>query len=203
MAALHDRKVAGALLLAAAFAVAAQEAPRPLGYRLGDAAAPVSYEARLAIDPSQPTFTGEVRIAFRVKGPTPILWLHATRLSIDSVEVTQGERRLEVEMASAGDDYLGLKVKGEPFAAGEGVATFRYRGPIEPLSLRGLFRLQEAGESYVISQHEETSARRTFPCFDEPGWKTPWTLTIDAPAKDIVVSNTPESRATEISGRPG
>jgi cytosol alanyl aminopeptidase len=202
MAALHDRKIVAALLFAAA-AAWAQDAPKPPGYRLGDAAAPTEYEIRLAIDPKQPTFAGETRIAFRVREATPIVWMHASRLAIESVEVTQGERKVEVEVLQHGDDYLGLESKAEPFAPGEAVARFRYRGRIDAQSFRGLFRQQSQGESYVVSQHEEVGARRVFPCFDEPGWKTPFTIIVDAPAANVVVSNSPETQVSEVEGRAG
>jgi len=201
MAALHDRQVVAALLFAvSALAFGAESPP---GYRLGDAATPTEYTVRLEVDPKEATFAGEARIALRVRSPTPVVWLHAKRLLIQSVEVTQGGRGLDVDVIAHGEDYLGLKARGAPFAAGEATAVFRYVGPIEPLAYRGLFRQQDAGESYVISQHEEVSARRTFPCFDEPGWKTPWTLTIDAPASQFVASNTPEVAASDVPGRAG
>ena len=202
MAALHDWKVIAALLLAAT-AAWAQDAPRPPGYRLGDAATPTAYEIRLAIDPKQAAFTGEARVAFRLKDAAPVVWMHASRLAIESAEVTQGERKVDVEVLTHGDDYLALKAKGEPLAAGEAVARFRYRGTVSAQSFRGLFSQQSQGESYVVSQHEEVGARRVFPCFDEPGWKTPFTFTIDAPAVNVVVSNTPETRASDIAERPG
>jgi alanyl aminopeptidase len=201
MAALHDwKKITAVLLAAAATAAAAQEAP---GYRLGNAATPTAYEVLLAVDPAQPTFTGEARVAFRVATTTPIVWMHAKRLSIETVEVKQGDRALDVEVVSSGEDYLGLKARGEPFAAGDATATFRYRAPIESLSRRGTYRQIDAGETYVLTQHEETDARRTFPCFDEPGWKTPWTLTIDAPSPLVVAANTPETSATDAPGHTG
>lgn len=202
MASRHDW-MTGALLLLASTAAFAEEAPKPPAFRLGDAAVPSAYELRLAIDPSEPTFTGEATLAFRVQRATPVLWLNATDLSIDSVEVKQGERRVEVEVLEGGKDFVGLKSRAEPFAAVDTVAMFRYRGRLEPLSTRGLFRQQEGGDWYVISQFEAMSARRAFPCFDEPAWKTPWKVTIDTPAANVAVSNTPEVRAADLGNRPG
>ena len=202
MAALHDWKVAAALLFGCTLAIA-DDAPRPPGYRIGDAAAPTEYTIRLAIDPAQPTFAGEARVAFQVKAQTPIVWMHARRLVIESVEITQGGNKLDVELVPSGEEYLGLRAKGTPFAAGEATAVFRYTGMVDLRSERGLFRQVEAGEIYIVSQHEDTEARNTFPCFDEPGFKVPWTLTIDAPAGNVVVSNTPETSVSDVPGRAG
>ena len=41
-----------------------------------------------------------------------------------------------------------------------------------------------------MTQFESLSARRAFPCFDEPGFKTPWELTLRVPAGLIAVANT-------------
>ncbi|MFD2271936.1 M1 family metallopeptidase [Undibacterium arcticum] len=44
---------------------------------------------------------------------------------------------------------------------------------------------------YVYSQFESTSARRAFPCFDEPQWKTPWTLALTVKRDHVAVTNMP------------
>ena len=186
-------------LLAAGLAQAAQ----PPGVRLGDAAAPVAYEWRLAIDPKQPTFTGEVRIEVEVRRAIPVLWLNATELTIESVEVQQGDRRMEATAIVAGDEHVGIEPRGASFEPGPAVVTLRYRGTIEPVSTRGLFRQQEGGEWYVVSQFEAIFARRAVPCFDEPGWKTPWRVTIDAPEGNVVVSNTRDAMVSDVQSRPG
>ena len=48
--------------------------------------------------------------------------------------------------------------------------------------LAGLYRVEEDGAWYAYTQFENTDARRAFPCFDEPGFKTPYDVTIAAPA---------------------
>src|SRR5881394_221264 len=192
-------------ILVTAFAAAAlaQAAPQPPAFRLGDVATPLEYNATLAIDPRQPQFTGEVRIAIRVNRAAPVLWLNATNLTIDSADFEQGKRKIPVNVVPGGEDFVGFEARGAEFTPGIALATIRYKGKLEPLSTRGLFRQQDRGEWYVVSQFEPISARRAFPCFDEPGWKTPWRLTIDSPASDVVVSNTPEIRAAAAPGRNG
>jgi len=191
------------LLAALAAAALAQAAPQPPAFRLGDVATPLEYNATLAIDPRQPEFTGEVKIAIRINRATPVLWLNAVKLTIESAEFEQGRRKVAVNVVPGGEDYVGFEARGAEFAPGIALATIRYRGPLEPLSTRGLFRQQDRGEWYVVSQFEAFDARRAFPCFDEPGWKTPWRITIDAPSSDVAVSNTPETRAGAAPGRSG
>src|SRR5260221_665358 len=191
------------LVIAFAVAALAQAAPQPPTFRLGDVATPLEYNATLAIDPRQPEFSGEVKIAIRINRATPVLWLNATKLTIESAAFEQGRRKIAVNVVPGGEDYVGFEAHGGEFAPGIALATIRYRGPLEPLSTRGLFRQQDRGEWYVVSQFEAFDARRAFPCFDEPGWKTPWRVTIDAPSRDVAVSNTPETRASAAPGRSG
>lgn len=42
-----------------------------------------------------------------------------------------------------------------------------------------------------MTQFEPTFARQAFPCFDEPGFKAPWQLTLRVPRDATPVSNTP------------
>jgi len=184
-------------------ASAAQAAPQPPTFRLGDTATPLEYTLTLAVDPREAKFSGEVRIAMRVHRAAPVLWLNATNLTIDAAEFQQSRRRIPVNVVTGGEDFVGFEARGAEFTPGIALATIRYHGTLEPLSTRGLFRQQDRGDWYVVSQFEAINARRAFPCFDEPGWKTPWRVTIDAPTADVVVSNTPETKAGAVPGRSG
>ena len=62
--------------------------------------------------------------------------------------------------------------------AGHAVLRLEFSGQLSSTASRGLFRQQDLGEWYAFSQFESTNARRAFPSFDEPHWKTPWTLTL-------------------------
>lgn len=66
----------------------------PPSFRLGDAAAPLDYDLRLAIDPGAPRFAGEIRIHLRFARETRVLWLDAVGLDVDRAEISQGERRI-------------------------------------------------------------------------------------------------------------
>lgn len=198
-------RLGGLPILFAATLVFAQERPgrEPPAFRLGDTATPLEYALTLALEPRETRFAGEVRIVMRVNRATPVLWLNATDLTIESAEIQQGSRKLQVAVLAGGEDFVGFEAHGTEFTPGIAIATIRYNAPFEPVSSRGLFRQQDRGDWYVISQFEAISARRAFPCFDEPGWKTAWKLTIDAPTGQVVVSNTPETKSGATPRRPG
>ena len=176
---------------------------QPPGIRLGNAATPQSYEVRLAVDPAKPAFEGEVRIELLVNRDTDVLWLNAQDLEIESAVFRQGELSIPVKVHRAGDDLVGFEATGEKFVFGSTSAVIRYRGKITDGNTRGLFRAREAGEPYVISQFEALNARRAIPSFDEPGWKTPWSVIVDTPAANQVVSNERETGVEDVPEHPG
>ena len=57
--------------------------------------------------------------------------------------------------------------------------------------LEGLFHEQVDGDWYAFTQFEPIDARGAFPGFDEPRFKTPFTLSIVAPKAATVAANTP------------
>jgi aminopeptidase N len=56
--------------------------------------------------------------------------------------------------------------------------------------------VQENGLPYAYTQFEATDARRAFPCFDEPRYKTPFDVRIAAPAGMTVLANAPAEQAS-------
>ena len=81
----------------------------------------------------------------------------------------------------------------QPLAAGTAVLEIDYDAPFAA-DLAGLYRVQEDGAWYAYTQFESTDARRAFPCFDEPGFKTAFDVTITAPVGLTALSNSPEAR---------
>ncbi len=58
----------------------------------------------------------------------------------------------------------------------------------------GLFRSRVAGDWYAWTAFGPAGARTAFPGFDEPRFKTPFTLSVKAPASDLVISNARDMR---------
>jgi aminopeptidase N len=80
----------------------------------------------------------------------------------------------------------------KPLPAGKALLQIRYDAPFSD-DLAGLYRVSENGVFYAFSQFEATDARRAFPCFDEPGFKTAYDVTITAPKGQIALTNSPET----------
>jgi puromycin-sensitive aminopeptidase len=66
--------------------------------------------------------------------------------------------------------------------------------------LRGLY---PAGDGIAATQFEAADARRVFPCFDEPGFKAPWRLAVEAPQGVTVLSNAAPVAEEDLGARRG
>ena len=187
-------KPAQLLLLSLTFPVLALADGAPAG-RLPPEVSPTHYHLNLLIDPRSDTFSGESTIAVTVKAPTSSIWLHGLGLKVSAVTITSGARRLAARYEEVDHDFGVARVVAEaPVPAGAATLNFTYSAPFQGTA-QGLYRKQVDKDWYAFTQMEAIDARRAFPGFDEPGFKTPFDITITARGGDKVVTNTPELRA--------
>lgn len=164
--------------------------------RLQSTVRPVDQQIVLSVDPAQPTFTGHVEITLEVQQLTPSFRLHGDELRIERATLRRdGRRRASVaEIASVGDQ---LEITpGKPLKPGTWVLQIAYEGTIHDTAY-GLYRFEHAGEPYVVTQLEADDARTAWPCFDEPGFKIPWKLTVTHPEGLTAISNAPAVPSAE------
>ncbi len=177
------------LFLALASLAAAAEAPN---LRLPGDVQPTRYDLRLDILPAQDTFTGTIAIDVQVKKTTPVIWLNSAGLKIASASVDGKSAKV---VTGSNDAFIGIE-GGSPFNPGAARIEITYSGNFQKNDVEGLFKQSDANASYVFTQFEPTSARRAIPCFDEPGFKTPWRITLRVPKDMSAFSNTPIERET-------
>ena len=190
------RAVLFALLLVSQWA-ASQEAPPAL--RLPEEVRPLRYDAQLTLRPEESAFRGRIEIEVEVRRPTPVVWLNARFLQIERAEIAGAP----AQVLPGGTEFVGLR-PAAPLPPGRTAIRIEYRGELSARDNVGAFRVREANEWYVYTQFESIYARRAFPCFDEPGIKVPWQLTLEVPVGDIAVSNTPTLSETLLqeAGKP-
>jgi alanyl aminopeptidase len=164
---------------------------------------PERYVLSLTVDPSQPRFSGNVRILVHVPKATSYVVLNARGIEVtDAAAEASGERihASATTRASAGGHEAEelLLTFDQELPVGDAVIDVSYDAPFGD-SLAGLYRVNEGGRWYAFSQFESNDARRAFPCFDEPAYKVPFDVHVTAPTGLLAVSNMPEAGRTSVA----
>ena len=179
--------------------LSAANAPEPPKLRLDGIAKPLRYAVDLTLAPNQDSFHGIVDIDLRFSQPESILWLNAADLTISDAALLSGGRSIPAKVVTGGDQFTGFDF-GQP-VSGEARLHVVYEGKINRNSSAGVFQLKQGDDWYVYTQFEPTDARRAFPCFDEPSYKTPWQLSLHVPRQFRAFANYPlESETDEPAG---
>jgi aminopeptidase N len=166
--------------------------------RLPATVTPQRYALALRVDPSQTRFSGTTSIEVAVPEPTWNVVLHARDMSVSrAVAHVTGAPDLpataSTRLANGGviPEELVLTF-ARPLPQGQAILEISYDAPFAP-DLAGLYRVKEGDAWYAYTQFEATDARRAFPCFDEPGFKTAYDVTITAPRGMLALANSPET----------
>lgn len=163
--------------------------------RLPDTVRPTRYALALTIDPAEESFSGSARISVELSEPTSRIWIHGQNLEVSEVRV--GELTARWESVDAEEGMSRILIDGEA-PAGPTEIAITYRAPFDP-ALEGLYRVDVGDDHYAFTQFESVSARKAFPSFDEPRFKTPFDITITAPAAIGAFANSIET-AREVEG---
>jgi aminopeptidase N len=144
---------------------------------LGD----VSYDVTLDLTRGDEVFGCETEIEFTCREPGATTFLDCTAAEV--IEVELNDERIEPDAIAATRitleglaDQNTLRVRSDMRYQHEGKGLHFFRDPTDD----GV---------YLHSQFEPFDAHRVYPCFDQPDIKAPFTLTVQAPADWVVVSN--------------
>jgi alanyl aminopeptidase len=164
----------------------------PPAFRLPDDVTPLRYTLDLVIIPEEDTFKGTVKIDVSLSKPRRAIWLHGARFEVDHASYTPKDgAEVKGTFATVDETGLaGLRLDGE-VGPGEGTIHIDFRAEWDT-SLKGLYKVTEEGNAYAFTQFEATSARYAFPCFDEPRFKTPYTISVTTTDGHTAIANTRE-----------
>lgn len=186
---------ATALSLIATPALADAPAPAPTppvpAGQLTEAARPLAYRLDLTVDPAQERFAGRVEIDAVLARPTRAIDLHGRELAMRSVTATSGARTLVGQWAEHDPTGVARLTFAEDLPAGPVTLKFAYDAPFQS-GPAGMFRVKVGDDWYSWTQFESIDARAAFPGFDQPGYKTPFTVTLRTPPGQVAVSNAPQ-----------
>jgi aminopeptidase N len=145
-------------------------------------------------------FQGTVDIDLEIDQATREIVLHGADLEIK--EAKEGSRTLKVRPEPA-RERLAL-LSDEPLGPGSATVHLSFAGTLSE-KMRGFYRSTYtvaggAPRILATTQFESTSARRSFPCFDEPALKATFQVTLVIPSDRQAVSNMPVEREGPASG---
>jgi alanyl aminopeptidase len=183
-----------ACLLVGVSALLAQSAPP--GFLLPKGVVPRKHTIEMTIDPSRETFTGVARIEVQVLKPERLFWVNGKDLSVQEAVVEVGKSAQKAKVQTAGGEFIGLEVE-RPVPAGTAILSIRYQAPLSDTAVAGPYRRQVGGDWYMFTVFTPIDARRAFPCYDEPDYKTPWEMSIRVKSTDKAFANGPMDRVTD------
>lgn len=180
----------GPVAEASGILVSAERPDLPFG-RLDDSVRPLAYRLDMTLDPAKPRFSGHVEIDLTLAAGTSRIYLHGRDLDVTRAEARIGARGVSAHWRQLDANGLAEVRFDEPLPPGRPTLSFDYsaafgQGPA------GLFRVEVEGAWYAWSQFQSIDARAVFPGFDQPGFKTPFAVTLRTPPGLMAISNGPE-----------
>jgi aminopeptidase N len=180
-------------------------AERQITTQLPRSVRPLQYTISAAPDPANLRFSARALIDIQVLESTASITLNAADLDISAVSLAAP--------AGAG----AMKPRDISLDAQAQTATFRFASPVTPgryqlqIDYAGKINTQAAGlfaldydsptgkKRALYTQFQAPDARRFFPGWDEPQFRTPYNLSVTIPADQMAISNMPQAG---IQNRP-
>lgn len=171
-------------------AAPAAEAPTAGGDLAAYPVRPLAQSVELRIDPDAPGYRGSVAIELEVTRETDRFAFHAQDMALARTALVAEDGTATGMRTEAGAHGLVTVTTERPLAPGRYRLETDFERPYEERAV-GLYRVSAGGEDYLFTQFQAVDARRAFPCWDEPRYKIPFRMTLQAPVGDVVLFNTP------------
>lgn len=171
----------------------------PMG-QLGPDVTPTAYRLDLRIVPTEPRFSGTVEIDIDLAKPKKIIYLHARDLNVTAASVRHdGGRSIRAVLEKASETGVARLTFDRAIDKGKATLTFQYDDELgdKPDTV---WVAEEANLRYVATQFQPLGARKAFPSFDEPRFKTPFEVTLTVPDDNVAVSNAAMVEETKLGG---
>ena len=170
---------------------------------------PLHYDLYLHPDLQAGTFTGHVRIDITASKPTEYFLVHVNGLTIQDTKLTRDEESLTISRSFEYPEHQYWVVLPEsPAHPGNYSLSLVFSGSLTD-GITGFYKSvykNAEGENIPIatSKFQPTDARKAFPCFDEPSFKSTFSVTLVRPEQGyLALSNMPVQQETCNSPSPG
>jgi len=151
--------------------------------------APESCHLAMEILPDARRFSGRAEISVQVEEPLDSFWMHGQGLEVsDAAVVLPDGERVPATYEQVHPDGIVRIILSREVGPGRALLEIAYAGEFSD-SYPGLFRVEEAGDTYVFSDFQPIAARRAFPGFDEPRFKIPYQVEVTTRSDYTALSN--------------
>src|SRR6266446_489253 len=163
---------------------------------------PLEYSIRIVPDVSKFTFSGSETVKLKATAPVRELVLNSLELEIAKASIDGTQLSPAAIKLDPNNELLTIALPNE-LAIGEHSLAFEFSGTITPKG-RGFYYMpyqeQGTGRKKVAlgTQFEPSDARRFFPCWDEPSFRSRFQLTAVVPENWLAVSNMPVESERKI-----
>ncbi len=185
---MYRTQFIGALLgtVLCASSIAADES---VDYRLPPEIRPIAQSIDLTLDPGIPDYSGSTVLQIEVDSDVDRIGIYQIGLDMRAITLRSDsdERTL---VATVGEYDINWLSDGAIVSAGHYELSIEFNGKYSTDAL-GMYYTRFEDNDYIFTQMETMYLRRAIPSFDEPSFKIPYTLIINAPAGLVVVANTP------------
>lgn len=178
--------------------------------RLYEQFQPENYRIEFKIDRDTMTFDGRLTVRGKKVGvPAQRLTFHQKELKVTAATITKHDKKGDVGLAvtriNNQDSLDEVRLHtGETIYPGDYTVAMDFNGKItDPMN--GIypcyFKHDGQDKQLIATQFESHHAREAFPCVDEPAAKATFDLTLDTPAGETTLGNTPIKSQEKTGGR--
>jgi cytosol alanyl aminopeptidase len=178
----HVRIAAGLLVSVALLAAPA--------FRLPDTVRPRLYTLDLTLDPAKPLLPGHVEIDAVLSEAVRTIHMNAKDLTVRRAWIEAAGKRSDAHARLREGEFLDLDLD-RAISPGPIRIVVDFTAKLDDRLAVGAYRRTDGANWYAFTTFTAIEARRAFPCFDQPEFKTPWRITLTVPAQMIAVSNAP------------
>ncbi|XP_060860636.1 aminopeptidase N-like [Metopolophium dirhodum] len=162
---------------------------------------PRSYVLRVEpnLKPENASFAGSVDITVAVMTATSTITLNSKGLVLHDIRVTDEntDRDINVHSWSYAEDreQVVISMDGHVLANRRYTIRIRFEGILRDDGtgfFKSGYETDSDGKKWIAAtQFQTTLARSTFPCYDEPNFRTPFNISIKVKENEIALSNMP------------
>lgn len=174
------------------------DAQAPKG-KLPDTATPKAYRLDFTILPEAKRFSGHDEIDLTLNRPAKSIYMHGRGLAVSSVTAVVHGKRIPAKWTQVDATGTARLDFSQQLPAGPVTLKFDYSAPFGD-SASGMFHVNVGDKWYSWTQFESIDARAAYPGFDEPGFKTPFTVSVTTHPGYVVVGNAPQVSVTKAVG---